>query len=70
MDTVVVGQNAKGQDIKKQTLIPIETAVAQWKQEHGEGTTGGDTTGGDDNSGSSSDQGNDGPPPEGGGFGG
>ena len=70
VDTVVVGQNAKGQDIKKQTLIPIETAVAQWKQEHGEGgTTGGDTTGGDDNGGSS-DQGNDGPPPEGGGFGG
>ena len=29
VDTVVVGQNAKGQDIKKQTLIPIETAVAQ-----------------------------------------
>ena len=47
VDTVEVGVNSKGQPIKKQTLVPIETAVAQWKQEHGESSgttsTSGDT---------------------------
>ena len=64
VDTQEVTVNGKTK--KVQTLKPIATAVAEWKAEHGEstsGTTTGTITSGNDN-------GNDGPPPEGGGFGG
>ena len=71
VDTVKVTVNGKEKTM--QTLKPIATAVAEWKAEHGESTSGGETTGGETTGGETTggnDQGNDGPPPEGGGFGG
>ena len=61
VDTQEVTLNGKTK--KVQTLKPIETAVAEWKQEHGTGSTGGGdsntngtnpTNGGGSNSGSQS----------------
>ena len=62
IDTIEVTVNGKKK--KMQTLKPIATAVAEWKQAHGEGgtSTGGNTGGntGGDNGGNSGEGGNSG----------
>ena len=52
VDTQEVTLNGKTK--KVQTLKPIETAVAEWKQEHGSGSTGNGGSGTGDNSGGGS----------------
>ena len=54
VDTQEVTLNGKTK--KVQTLKPIETAVAEWKQEHGSGSTGNGGSGTGDNSGNSGSQ--------------
>ena len=52
VDTQEVTLNGKTK--KVQTLKPIETALAEWKQEHGSGSTGNGGSGTGDNSGGGS----------------
>ena len=68
IDTVKVTVNGKEKAV--QTLKPIATAIAEWKAEHGEGTSGSNEGGSTNQGSNNNDEGNDGPPPEGGGFGG